>query len=102
MLGGLAAGIAMGTKPVGVVFVVPLLLIFIGAIGVQARSVGRTLAAVLPALGCTLLTSGFWYGRNVLLTGNPLYPLHLELFGRTILRGWYGRDAMQFSPTTCR
>ena len=97
ILGGLAAGIAMGTKPVGVVFVVPLLLILIGAIGIRARSVGRTLAAALPALGCTLVTSGFWYGRNLLLTGNPLYPLNLELFGRTILPGWYGRDAMQYS-----
>lgn len=99
ILGGLAAGIAMGTKPVGVIFVVPLLLILMGAIGIRARSVGRTLAAALPVLGCTLLTSGFWYGRNLVLTGNPLYPLNLELFGRTILPGWYGRDAMRYSAS---
>ena len=97
VLGGLAAGIALGTKPVGVVFVPPLLGLVLGAKGARTRSTRKTLAALFLVLFCLLLTSGFWFGRNLLLTGNPLYPLHLELFGTSLLSGWYGRDAMRFS-----
>ena len=97
ILGGLAAGIALGTKPVGVVFVPPLLALVIVAKAARTRSTRKTLAALFMILCCLLLTSGFWFGRNFLLTGNPLYPLHVELSGRTILSGWYGRDAMRFS-----
>ncbi len=97
VLGGLAAGIALGTKPVGVVFVPPLLALVLAARGARSRSAGKTFAALILILICVLLTSGFWFGRNLLLAGNPLYPLHVELFGRTILSGWYGRDAMRFS-----
>ena len=97
VLGGLAAGIAPGTKPVGVVFVPPLLALVLAAKAARSRSAGTTFTAFLLVLLCLLLTAGFWFGRNFLLTGNPLYPLHLELFGRTLLAGWYGRDAMRFS-----
>ncbi|MGO9810406.1 MAG: ArnT family glycosyltransferase, partial [Isosphaeraceae bacterium] len=97
VLGGLAAGIALGTKPVGVVFVPPLLVLVLAAKGARSRSARKTIAAFLLILFCLLLTSGFWFGRNYMLTGNPLYPLHVELFGRSILSGWYGRDAMRFS-----
>ena len=51
------------------------------------------------ALGAIVLTplvmAGYWYGRNLLLTGNPLYPLQVEAFGRVWLAGWYGPDAMR-------
>ena len=33
-----------------------------------------------------------------MLTGNPLYPLQVEFLGKTILRGWYDRQAMRLSP----
>ena len=97
VLGGLASGIALGTKPVGVVFVPPLLALVLGAKAARSRSTRKTLAAFFLILCCLLLTAGFWFGRNFLLTGNPLYPLHLELFGTSMLSGWYGRDAMRFS-----
>ncbi len=44
------------------------------------------------------MPSGFWYGRNALLTGNPLYPAHVEVLGWTIWPGWYPRSAMSTSP----
>jgi hypothetical protein len=96
--GGMAAGLALGTKPVGLVFVGPLLVLFVGIIAARTRSFRATLAAVLVLASCLLPTSGFWFGRNMLLTGNPLYPLHLEVMGTTVLRGWYGREAMRYSP----
>ena len=97
ILGGLAAGIALGTKPVGIIFVPPLLAFVLVSKAAWSRSTRQALAAFFLILCCLLLTSGFWYGRNFLLTGNPLYPLHVKIFGRTILSGWYGRDAMRFS-----
>jgi hypothetical protein len=48
-------------------------------------------------LAATLTTCGFWYGRNGLLTGNPLYPLHLQVGDVVLLSGWYGPDAMRNS-----
>ena len=49
-------------------------------------------------LACVVVPSGFWYVRNIVLTGNPLNPLHVAIFGTTIFQGCYGREAMQFSP----
>ncbi len=41
-----------------------------------------------------MVLGGFWYARNAWLTANPLYPLQLTAFGRTILPGWFGPEAM--------
>ncbi|MFW6124949.1 MAG: hypothetical protein ACOC46_02270, partial [Pirellulales bacterium] len=41
--------------------------------------------------------AAYWYGRNLWWTGNPVYPLHVEWFGKTILAGWYDTAAMRTS-----
>ena len=97
VLGGLAAGIALGTKPVGVVFIPPLLALVLVVTCLQSRSIKQTLATFVIMVVCLVLGAGFWFGRNLLMTGNPLYPLHIELFGKTLLSGWYGRDVMRYS-----
>ncbi|SIO59924.1 4-amino-4-deoxy-L-arabinose transferase [Singulisphaera sp. GP187] len=97
-LGTLAAGGALGSKTIGVVFV-PVLL---GLAGLAVwrrpgpfldRAIHLVLVLTLP-----LVMAGFWYGRNLWLTGNPLYPLHLAVGGRVWLSGWYDRVAMRTSP----
>ena len=98
LLGSLAAGLALGTKPVGVVFIPPLLLLALGAAAVRTRSLWRALVPGVVMLACVVVPSGFWYVRNIVLTGNPLYPLRVAIFGSTIFQGCYGREAMQFSP----
>jgi hypothetical protein len=98
VLAGLAAGLSLGTKPVGVVFLPALFLFSVGAIWTRLRSARKTLAAAVLLLACSFVTSGFWFGRNFMLTSNPLYPLQVEILGKTILRGWYDRQAMRFSP----
>ena len=97
VLGGLAAGFSLGTKSVGLVFVPLLLLFALGAIAGRETSLRRALGASLLVLTCLLVPAGFWFARNLVLTGNPLYPLRVELFGRTFLPGWYDRGAMRFS-----
>jgi Dolichyl-phosphate-mannose-protein mannosyltransferase len=86
----LSCGIVIGTKLVGALFVLPLLLL---AVVVAVRR-----AAPLRQLGwlsCgVLLPCGFWYARNVWLTGNPLYPMQISAFGHVIAAGWFDRSAM--------
>ena len=82
-LGALAAGGALGTKPVGLVFVPPLLLL--GARASAARNcttrikiIRASSIVVLP-----LVTGGYWYVRNLIVTGNPVYPLEVRLLSHT-------------------
>ena len=60
--------------------------------GAGGKVVGVLLVGLVP-----LSVAGFWWGRNLLLTGNPLYPLHLAAFGRVWLAGWYGPEVMRLS-----
>jgi hypothetical protein len=96
-LGALAAGCALGTKAPGFVFVVPLLGLGVcSAVGRGRTPAGKALGSLIVLL-VPLSVAGFWYARNMIATGNPLYPLHLAGLGRVWLRGWYGPDVMRLS-----
>ena len=96
-LGALAAGAALGTKAVGVVFVPPLLAVAMIAVLVQAVPVRTRVQRALVIVLGPLVSGGFWYLRNALLTGNPLYPLEVKVLGRSVLHGWYLPEAMRTS-----
>lgn len=87
----LASGIVAGTKTIGAVLVAVLFLPVVVALA-RSRPSPHRLALLILAL---LVPSAYWYGRNVWLTGNPLYPLQLSLFGHVWADGWYGRAAME-------
>jgi hypothetical protein len=94
VLGALASGGVLGTKPTGVVF--GGLLLGLAALAVWLnRSSMRQAMAHLALLGVLpLVMAGAWYGRNAWLTGNPLYPLQVRVLGRIWLSGWYGPEVM--------
>ena len=97
-LAGLAAGLGGATKPTSVLFIPPLLVLG-GAIVLSRPVASRIKARDLSVLLLSaIVPSAFWYARNVLLTGNPLYPLHVEAMGRVWLRGWFPASAMWKSP----
>jgi Dolichyl-phosphate-mannose-protein mannosyltransferase len=96
-LGGLAAGCALATKAPAFVFVIPLLSLGVASAMRGGKTVAGTFLSVLIILFATVSVAGFWFARNMLLTGNPLYPLHLAGFGRVWFAGWYGPEAMRFS-----
>ncbi|MFI5460487.1 MAG: 4-amino-4-deoxy-L-arabinose transferase [Isosphaerales bacterium] len=96
-LGALAAGQALGTKAVGVVFIPPLLALAMGGILIQSGSVRTKLSRALAIALVPLVSGGYWFIRNGLLTGNPLYPLEIRWWGHTVWHGWYGPQAMRFS-----
>jgi hypothetical protein len=89
---GLACGIALGTKPT---FYVYSALFWLGAVGVSLvertrhRIPVKTVASVM--LVAILLPGIFWFGRTVSATGNPLYPVKVEVKGYTIFDGYDAR-----------
>jgi hypothetical protein len=96
-LGALAAGLALGTKPVSLVFVPPLLGWAVAA-ALRGNATGPVkLLRTASIVALPLLTGGYWYLRNLIVTGNPLYPLEVRFFSRTIWPGWYGTEAMRQS-----
>jgi hypothetical protein len=83
---GLAVGLAAGSKVVGLVYAAPVLAaaaVTLARTGQLRPSVARdTLLAAIAA-------GGFWYVRNLVVAGNPLYPATLKLGGATLFRGLY-------------
>jgi hypothetical protein len=120
-LAALSLGIVLGSKSVGLVFALLVICPLIWwtwvnsgsrAAHLIADSARRTpdksikdddrrssLSRRIRSLGLLLISillpSGFWYARNMWMTGNPLYPLDLSWFDHRILVGWYGTDAMR-------
>ena len=97
-LGALAAGQSLGTKAVGVVFIPPLLALAAGVIVFRRMPRRARITQTLLILLVPLVTGGYWYVCNALLTGNPVYPLEIRSGGQSIFQGWYGPEAMRLSP----
>lgn len=79
---GLSIGLFVGTKYLGIPYaaiLVILLLIFF-----------RKPKALLTILLGIFLTGSFFYLRNWLTTGNPLFPVEINLFGQKIFEGYQG------------
>jgi hypothetical protein len=77
---GLAVGLCAGTKVVGAVYVLPVIALVLPALAPAPR-------AGLAALGGALAAGGYWYARNLVATGNPLYPMTVALGSATIFPG---------------
>jgi hypothetical protein len=97
LLGALAAGGALGTKAVGVVFVPPLLALAIGGVLLRAGPLRTKAVQTLTIALVPMVSGGYWFICNAILTRNPLYPLEIRLWDHTFLCGWYGPEAMRFS-----
>lgn len=87
---GMSIGLAIGTKFVGLVYL-PIVLGIIAIWNGRKRPRWAEIAAVLAG---TLALGAPWYVRNWIVTGNPLFPAHLDIGGLDIFMGAYTRDAM--------
>lgn len=90
ILFGLAVGCAVGTKTVALAFL-PLLL---AAAFIPFWRCRNRLLTTFAAGGASLLPGSYWYLRNFFLTGNPLYPLEIQLIDIPLFPGWYRSEAM--------
>ena len=67
-----ALGLALGTKYVALVLVVPFVAF---AVVTAARRPGSvTPLRLVAVVAIVLATGGFWYLRNAVVTGNPVFP----------------------------
>jgi hypothetical protein len=103
----LCVGIFAGTKIPGVVFSAVILIPFFAVVLVQCarQESGRAArvrfgpaAALLAAAAAIFFAAGgWWYVRNLIVAGNPVFPLDVGFFGATIFHGAYGREALPVS-----
>ncbi len=82
-----ALGLAIGTKYVALPLAAPFAL----ALGLAARGRARP-TEVAAAVAVLLATGGFWLLRNLVVTGNPFYPVATlglpGLYDRAAMRAW--------------
>jgi hypothetical protein len=71
LLTGLGLGVKVSTAPLALVVLVMLVLRAKALPGTRWVAVART---VLLVVGGWAATAGYWYARNVVHTGNPVYP----------------------------
>ena len=79
---GVAVGLMLATKYTALMSV-PLLALMIDA----PFRAGWRVRHWLVALGLALALAAPWYVRNALLTGNPLFPTNVTLFGVRVFDG---------------
>jgi hypothetical protein len=93
---GLAIGLAASAKssglaPAALAVLVSAAVAGRGALrlrGRERRSLMRQgLAFVAGASAIAALSCGYWYGRTFLHTGNPIWPVHVGVFGHTVFAG---------------
>jgi hypothetical protein len=83
-LAGLGLGLALGTKWYGVSALAVVLVVW-GAGRLAQRVPLRRIASDSGLLaGVVLLAGGFWLLRNLILSGNPVFPVKVALGGLTI------------------
>jgi hypothetical protein len=87
-----ALGLALGSKHIALVFGLPF-FVFAGLTAIRRNVAVRPLQ-IAVVLAVLLATGGFWYLRNAVVTGNPLFPaaiagLHLPAaYDSRALRSW--------------
>lgn len=79
VLAGLACGFAVGSK-VPFATVAGLLVFWIFAAGPKSYPFSKRLKEVVYFSFSVLATGLFWYGKNIYLTGNPVFPGQLGPF----------------------
>lgn len=100
---GLAVGLLLGTKVLAVFYVAVVLTPLAVSMWLarprapHARGSGaRSLLAGAAALGVAVAVGGWWYLRNWIETGNPLFPLLVEFGGRTVFDGAYDQSDLPY------
>jgi hypothetical protein len=81
VLGGLGVGLAVGTKWYGLTCGAVLIAVWVAArlwARVDRRTVLRQVGAVC---GLVALAGGLWLLRNLILSGNPVFPQRIAPFG---------------------
>lgn len=93
ILAATSMGLFVGTKYLGIPYSFPL---YLAAIILILKSlpkkgkIARVFAALGGLAGFSLLGGGFWYIRNWINSGNPIFPTEVSLGSYKIFDGYYG------------
>ena len=91
VVAGLATGLLLGIKGTGIVWAVVLGLTALAVVAwsLRGRRVARGAAARAAAgfLVAALALGSYWYARNWVDTGNPVYPFRAEVAGVRVFDG---------------
>ncbi len=87
-----AIGLLPGVKSTGPIYAAMVLAVALLTRDVVVRL--RALLACRAALAAAIFAGGFWYVRNALATGNPLYPAEMVVGGRKLI-GLMSRDDLR-------
>jgi hypothetical protein len=97
MLAGLSYGLALGAKHVYVPYWPVFWVIIVlwacteqGSLKLDSRHLSNGVRCLGIFVGCSLLTTAYWYIRNWVLQGNPLYPVPIKIFGIKMFSGLEG------------
>lgn len=85
ILAGISIGLLTGTKTLALLYSITLFLAVCYLCVLKIKKKGVIYGLIFLAL--IVLGGGFSYIRNFLWTGNPLYPIDVQLLGKTIFRG---------------
>lgn len=101
VLAGLAAGILLGSKGSGPLFVIILSAVVLirqvrnyavsrGGSPARGRAIWKGLSFYAVCfLAPVLLMGAYWYVKNWVLYGNPVYPMEITVFNITLFKGLY-------------
>jgi Dolichyl-phosphate-mannose-protein mannosyltransferase len=91
VVGGAATGLALGTKTSGIVVMLVLSCLVCARVGAAlARdriTTRRAISITGVFVGTALLVGGWWYGRNWVETGNPVWPFRVSAAGLDLFGG---------------
>ncbi len=102
LFGGLSAGILLGSKGSGPLFIVILSALVImqkirkhfvytrnKGISKEYKMLQSVKSYIIFFALPTILMGGYWYMKNWVLYNNPVYPMEISLFGKIFFKGLY-------------
>jgi hypothetical protein len=90
VLGGLALGLALGTKWFGLTACAVIVVVWVAARVIARERPGRLARDGGLLLAMVSVGGGFWLVRNLVESGNPLYPKAISVLGVKLFAGSRG------------
>jgi hypothetical protein len=99
VLAGLALGLALGTKWYGLTAGAVLAVVWVAAQLIARARLARVARDGGVLLSVAALGGGFWLVRNLVESGNPLYPKTVSIFGVQLFAGSHNDIIDRFGYT---
>jgi hypothetical protein len=82
--GALSLGLLIGTKLTGLLFALVIITIYGALFFFRRKTVTSFLSTLTLLLLGSIFVGSFWYVRNAVIIGNPVYPVPVKIAGHTI------------------